>query len=403
MSGFKNSSIGRESNRRARLAPLVLGGIALAIGCAVAPARMWANLMLTTFLLVGMGLGGLLFLALADVTGARWSNSIRPLAAALGRTLPWTAALLFVVLLAGLGNYPWMHEDLAAHRPTFWFKAAWLEPRFFVVRTVLYLAIWVALAAALVGGRQRRAQDAMGEHGRSRRSAGFLVLFAFTFWLATTDWIMSLEPEWYSTIFAVYHFSGVLVGSLAAITLLAIWRSPAGSQSVTRDQLHDLGKLLFGFSSFWMYLWFSQYMLIWYTNIPEETFYYVRRTQGTWQPLFVLNFALNWAIPFFVLLPRAAKRSPSVLLKVSIILLAGRWLDLYLAFAPPLAETPAFGFSEVGALLVALTAAGMLLRRAIPHAPPMDPGNASAALPGAAPEAEWPMPSHTPALIADPS
>jgi hypothetical protein len=135
------------------------------------------------------------------------------------------------------------------------------------------------------------------------------------------------------------------------LALLLVWlQGHSPLKSVIREQhLHDVGKLLFAFSTFWAYLWFSQYMLIWYANLPEETVYYVRRLHGFWQPLFVLNLVLNWAVPFFALLPRMNKQKIGVLVRVSIALLVGRWLDLYLMIMPPFSGgKPRIGIWEIG-------------------------------------------------------
>ena len=182
-----------------------------------------------------------------------------------------------------------------------------------------------------------------------------LVLLGLSVSFAGFDWIMSLEPLWFSTMFGVYQFAGVFVSALAALVVLTAWlkRTGAGCADVGEKQLHDLGKLLFGFSCFWMYIWFSQYMLIWYVNIPEESVYFIRRTQGLWWPVMLLNLALNWGIPFFALLPRPAKRSWRVMVRISLVILAGRWLDLYLMVLPPLSgDQPACGFAELGGLLL---------------------------------------------------
>ena len=118
------------------------------------------------------------------------------------------------------------------------------------------------------------------------------------------------------------------------------------------DHLHDLSKLLLGFSCFWMYIWFSQYMLIWYSNIPEETSYFISRTHGPWGPIVLASIALNWVIPFFVLLPRPCKRSESVMLKIAAVVLLGRWVDLYIMIFPPVTgNTPVFGIPEVATII----------------------------------------------------
>jgi len=162
------------------------------------------------------------------------------------------------------------------------------------------------------------------------------MVFSVTFTLASVDWIMSLEPMWSSTIFGVYNFAGLFESGLAAIILAALWLERQGPLRgvLTEEHLHDLGKLLFAFSTFWAYIWFSQYMLIWYTNIPEETTYFLRRLHGVWLALFLANVVLNWVVPFAVLLRRDAKRMRRVLGLVAAVVLVGRLLDLYLMIFP---------------------------------------------------------------------
>jgi hypothetical protein len=213
-------------------------------------------------------------------------------------------------------------------------------------------------------------------------SAAFLVVFGFTFWLASQDWIMSLESEWLadgtrrpanwaSTIYGLYNFSGLFLSGLAVLILLLLWMRRVSflGRVVGADHLHDLGKLLFAFSTFWMYIWFCQYMLIWYVNIPEETTYFVQRQRGAWQPLLLADLMLNWAIPFVVLLPRDAKRSPGVLAKVCVLVVLGRWLDLYLMITPAVVgPVPAFGLLEVGLTIGAAGLFGLAFIRSLSRA-----------------------------------
>jgi hypothetical protein len=256
------------------------------------------------------------------------------------------------------------------------FQRIWLARPFFLARSVVYFAAWMLLARAIV--RCSRAQDHDGDLAHTRRnvrlSLAFILVFAVTFWLASFDWIMSLEPQWASTIFGVYNFAGLFSGGLAMLILLVIWLRRKGPlrDFVNEEHLHDLGKLLFGFSTFWMYIWFSQYMLIWYANIPEEATYFVRRQHGFWGPLFLLNMILNWAVPFVVLLPRGTKRSSGVLAKVAMVVMFGRWLDLYMMIAPSArGATPAFGVWEVIPMLGAAGFFLLVFVRAVQEAAPV--------------------------------
>ena len=168
-------------------------------------------------------------------------------------------------------------------------------------------------------------------------------------------------------MFAVYNFVGAFVSGLAMIMLLAILlRRPGGPLAgiVTSEHLHDLGKLLLGFSTFWMYIWYCQYMLIWYSNLPEEVTFYVGRHAGAWGVLSVTNLIVNWVIPFFVLLPRGSKRRDSTLLRVCVLLLVGRWLDLYVMIQPVFEpDAPRFGIWEIAPIVVAGALFAVVLRR----------------------------------------
>jgi hypothetical protein len=350
---------------------VLLGGAALAAGMSQAPERLWFDLLLDSYYLLSLGLGALVFVAVQYVTSAGWSVGLRRVPEAMAAILPVAAVGLVAVLLARPSLYPWTGAESAAAPPL---REAWLTRPFFLVRAAVYLAAWVVFGFALV--RTSRLQDRDGDPAYTRRnvglSAAFLVVFGVTFWLASGDWLMSLEPEWASTIFAVYQFAGLFLGGLAGIILLAAclrWLGPF-RQVFRGDHVHDLGKLLFGFSTFWAYLWFCQLLLIWYVNNPEEVTYFTRRLDGAWRPLFFLNLVLNWGVPFLVLLPRWTKRQPGVLATVCLVVLAGRWLDLYVGILPSAAEsTPAGLLWESGLAAGALGLFGLVFFAALQTAP----------------------------------
>jgi hypothetical protein len=334
---------------------VVLGGITLVAGLLQAPQRTWVSILLFSYYLVGLGLGGLLMVALHYVTGARWSVPIRRVPEAMTSVLPLAAIGLLAAFLCQPGLYSWSTPEYAngIHSPL---QHLWLSRPFFLIRAVLYLAVWMAFATAVV--RTSRRQDSSADSAPTSRnvrlSAAFLVAFGITCWLASCDWIMSLEPDWASTIFGVYSFAGLFLSALAAAILLVLYLRQNSSlkSAVNFEQLHDLGTLLFSFSCFWMYTWFCQYMLIWYVNNPEETVYYRVRWQGNWPVLLFLDLGLNWAVPFCVLLFRSAKRSPVILGSVAFVVLVGRWVDLSLMILPTQAGASVVpGAIEVGLLV----------------------------------------------------
>jgi hypothetical protein len=352
----------------------LLGSLTLAAGLVQDSPRTWAHLLLVSNYLIGVATGSLVLVALFDVTGARWSIPLRRLPEALALGLPIAGLGLVAVLLFRPSLYAWTADALPAGEPVSALRSVWLVRPFFLLRAVVYLAIWLTFAILIF--RNSRLQEQTGDpafaRSNVRLSAGFLVAFGITCWLSGSDWLMSLEPDWGSTMFAVYHFAGLFLSALAAVTLLVIlfrcnrrWRA-----AVTRDHLHDLGTLLFGFSSFWMYTWFCQYLLIWYTNRPDEVSYFLRRSAGPWPGLLLADLVLNWGIPFLVLLFRDAKRSPMVLGTVALIVLAGRWVDLFLIIFPTQGEpatTP--GGLEVGLAVGGAGLFALAVLRALGQAP----------------------------------
>ena len=336
---------------------VVLSGGAFLIGAVADVQRTWANLLVASYGLLGFGLGSAIFLALLFVTGARWSDRIRPIVENLTFLLPAGAVGVLLVLIACPSLYPWTagHDEEASR-----FQQFWLSRRFFLLRAVVYLTLWCVLALLLLRASRRHTLDPNPSRTRAvRLSALFLVAFGLTGWLASMDWIMSLEPKWSSAVFGVYNFAGMFLGAIAALVVLVVCldRRGAAAAPIDRHQLGDLGTLLFSFSSFWMYLWFCQYLLIWYVNNPEEADYYILRQQErgpwlflgnvllNWEFLFLANVTLNWGVPFVVLLFRPAKESPLILTTVALLVLAGRWVDVYTMVLPPVAgHSMVFGF-----------------------------------------------------------
>jgi len=358
---------------------VLLGGMVFVLGLFQAPQRTWASLLLVSLFAMGTGVAALLFIAFGYVTGATWNVALRRVPEAMTVLIPTGAIGLFAVFFAQPSLYSWTQAAHAGAAAS-WFKHLWLNWPFFLARSLVYVLLWSAFAVAIVRNSRKQDQDHSVEHTRrnARLSAVFLAVFGITFFLAYSDWVMSLEPEWYSTIFGIYSFAGLFSGGIAALIVFAVALEKLGplEDVLNADHLHDLGKMLFAFCTFWAYIWFSQYMLIWYTNFPEESFYYVERLRAEWMPLFILNFFLNWALPFLALLPRATKRTPGLLVKVAIVVLLGRWLDLYLMINPTfMGRRPAFGAWEFGLMLGAVGVCSLVFFRALRRAPVVPVGD----------------------------
>jgi hypothetical protein len=375
-----------------RLGPMPVGVrnvllVLIAAGVAVfvatlgnAPTAAWLSLLVGVFYFLTIALGAIAFLALTYITKAGWSSVVKRVPEAMSTFLPAGAGLT-LVLLAGVHElYHWSHHDAVAADPLLSAKAAYLNTPFFAGRMVVVLGLWLLFGWLFRRNSLRQDVDSATIHTRRNvaLAAGYLFLFAFSFSVASIDWLMSLEPHWFSTIFGIYNLTGLLLGGFASISVVTILLRRAGYlPNVNENHLHDLGKLTFAMSVFWAYIWISQYMLIWYSNLPEETTYYLRRTEGGWAFLFYFNIIINWVVPFVMLLPRPGKRSESHLFGVSLVVLGGRFLDIYLMVAPSgstkhtgIGVVDVTTFLAVGALFVLIVYRALSRRSLIPRGDP---------------------------------
>lgn len=287
---------------------------------------------------LSLSLGALFFVPLQYVTRASWSVVVRRLAEIIGANLPLLAILSLPILFLLPKIYPWaaaspdLPADLLAH------KAPYLNVSFFLIRWVAYFVIWSALA--LLFWRRSLKQDETGEVeitiSQERWSAAGLVLYALTVTAAAYDLLMTLDPTWFSTMFGPYFFAGGVVGFFAALTLITCWLQGRGrlAKVIHVEHLHDYGKLLFAFVFFWAYLAFSQYMLIWYANIPEETAWLLRRQQHGWEHLGLILLFGHFLLPFAALMSRFMKRSRPWLLFWATWIFIMHWFDLYWLVMP---------------------------------------------------------------------
>jgi hypothetical protein len=348
-------------------------GAVVLLGILFAPERTWPNILIAAMYIVGLSLAAMIFLAFHYLTTAGWSVCIKRVVEAVASTLPASAGAV-VLTLGGMGFlYEWTHPEVVAASAVLQGKSVWLNTSFFSIRAAIILTVWLVFCFGML--RISRRQDESGGLAPNRKStalsAGFIAAFAVTFSVATFDWLMSIQPEWFSTIFAIYNFTGSFVSGLAVIAITTILLRRQGSLAgiVTGHHLHDLGKMILGFSTFWIYIWFSQYMLIWYGNLPEEVTYYQYRHQGAWAVLSAASLLINWAIPFLILLPKPAKSDESRLLRVCILLLVGRWLDLYLMVQPVYEpHAPVLGIWEIAPMVGAAALFVFFLRRGLASA-----------------------------------
>lgn len=303
---------------------------------------------------LAISLGALFFVPIQYVTKASWSIVVRRLAEVMAAALPVMAVLAVPVILLASQVYGWA-EPAARSDPLLAHKAAYLSPLWFTVRWVIYFALWTWLAVTF--WRRSVAQDTSGDLGITRKLenlSGFaLLVYALTVAAAAFDLLMSVDFVWFSTMFGVYYFAGGLVAFYAVLTLVTMGLQNTGrlTRIVSAEHFHDYGKLMFAFTFFWGYIAFSQYMLYWYANIPEETYWYLARSREGWGKLGLVILFAAFVLPFAGLISRYAKRSRPMLAFWACWIVAAQWLNLYWVVMPDFSERFVFGAMDVTAFL----------------------------------------------------
>ena len=318
----------------------LLGAVACGILGAANPKQFFFSWLVSFLFFLSLALGALFFVLIQYAAQGGWGIVLRRIGETTFAMLPVMAAL-FLPLLFGLHDlYEWSHAGAAEHDALLRWKAPYLNVPFFLIRAALFFGIWTFIA--LLYYRGSRGQDATGDPGvsaRLRRFAGpCIIVLALTQTFASIDWIMSLTPHWYSTMFGVYFFAGSFVGFIALLSVVAVAMRRAGllDTVISAEHLHDIGKFLFAFSAFWAYIGFCQFFLMWYANLPEETIWYKVRIEGSWLWVSLLLMAGHFGVPFFYLMGRAVKRRGSTLAIGGAWLLAMHFLDIYWQVMPTL-------------------------------------------------------------------
>jgi hypothetical protein len=316
----------------------VIGLVAAGAGGLVSPAQFFHSYLLAFLFWLAAALGGLALTMLHHMSGGGWGVVLRRIFEASARTLPWMA-LFFVPLVFGLNDlYPWTDTAMVAGDHILKEKALYLNVPFFLVRAVLYFAIWNGLALYLT--RWSAEQDRTGSPALATRmqstSAVGLVLYVLTMTLASIDWGMSLEPHWFSTMYGFLFVIGQALMGLAVAIVVArrLSTEPPMSGVYNAGHFHDFGKLLFAFTMVWAYLSFSQFLIIWSANLPEEIPWYQHRLSHGWEYLGIALVAFHFAVPFIVLLSRRTKRNSTVLARMAVWLIVARFLDLFYLIGP---------------------------------------------------------------------
>ncbi|WP_276370343.1 quinol:cytochrome C oxidoreductase [Chryseolinea sp. H1M3-3] len=336
--------------------------------------RLYSSLWMNNVFFAGIGIIGLFFVAIQYAAQAGWSVGVKRIGIAMGNWIPIAGVVMLILwFITHHDIFHWTHDylynkDGAEFDPIinkkapffFWPLAGGSFPIFFIFRMVLFFGVWYWFFIMI--RKNMAAEDIQGTtsfwHKNVVLSTVFLIFFGVSSSIAAWDWVMSIDTHWFSTMFGWYVFASWWVTGLAVITLIAVWLKDAGYlKIVNSNHLHDLGKFMFAFSIFWTYIWFSQFLLIYYANIPEETVYFFERMRNSpYSWIFYLNLILNFVLPFLLLMTRDAKRQMSMLKLVCPIIIVGHWFDFFNMVTPGVMKHDGgVGLLEIGLALIFLS------------------------------------------------
>jgi hypothetical protein len=341
---------------------LTVVGIATGMGDHHFKTRLMTNGLINGFFYFALGLGALFFLALQYATETGWYASVKRVIEAVAGFIPYGMGLFGIVLLTitfmdGAHIYTWMDPETVAHDEIIQGKSAYLNKTFFWIRTVVYFLTYFYF----LNGFKKRSleEDRIGGtelHFKNyRQGALFLVFFAVFSSTSSWDWLMSIDVHWFSTLYGWYTFAGMWCSTMVVLVITTLYLKKLGYlKKVNDSHIHDLGKWTFATSFLWSYLWFSQFMLIWYANIGEEVTYYQMRIDN-YKVMYFAMFVINFAFPMLLLMSRDAKRHAGILTIVGLIILAGHWVDVYIMVSGgSMGSQAQIGFLEVGMAIMLL-------------------------------------------------
>ncbi len=338
--------------------------------------RPWAAVYIAAFFFFMLSLGTLAFYAIQRAAQAGWSPLLFRVMEAITAYIVPGGIVIFVILVLSVMHmnhlFVWMDPETVAHDELLQGKAGYLNPWFFLVRAAIFLGGWIGYRE--ISRRLSLAQDASDDNSNFKKnfkwSAAFLVFYLVTESMMSWDWIMSVDPHWFSTLFGWYVFASMFVSGITTIAMVTIYLKSKGYlPEVNNSHIHDLAKFMFGISIFWTYLWFSQFMLIWYADIPEEVTYFVTRIEDFKLPFFTL-LVMNFIFPLLVLMNSDYKRVNWFVVMTGIVVLLGHYLDVYMMITPAtVGDQWYIGIPEIGGVLFFAGAFIFWVFRALTKAP----------------------------------
>lgn len=329
-----------------------IGVVSFGLGFAFDAKRTWANYLLNNYYFLSIAIGAAFFGAIQYITNSGWSAAFKRIPEAMVAYIPF-AGVFFLLLFFGMHSiFEWTHEDVIQHDHLIQHKSPYLNVPFFFIRVIVFFAVWTILSKVLrkFSLKEDEAGGMVYFIKSELYSKIFIFVIAITFTLFAVDMLLSLDPHWFSTLFAAKSFIAAFLHGSSIITLIVIILNRTGNlELLNRSHLHDFTRYIFMTSIVWGYFNFSEFMLIWYGNIPEETVWFVERWHGAYKILFFVNIILNWAIPFIVLMPRKTSRSKMFIFPVIILLMIGQYTELYWIIWPNVVHEAKFGLLEIGA------------------------------------------------------
>lgn len=341
---------------------MAIGLIALIYGFSTDAHRAWPSLLFNNYFFIGIAVFGVFFVAKQYVSEAGWSIVLKRIPEAVMSVLPVMSLIMLFIMFASIMHwnhiYHWLHEGIMDPASDHYDKIiagkeAYLNGSFFIIRTIIYLLGWNYFAKKLraLSVLEDKVEGTAIHFKSVSTSAWFMVFFAVTSAMASWDWIMSIDPHWFSTIFGWYVFAEWGAIGFTTILLFTLYLKRQGYlEDVNENHIHDLGKWIFAMSLVWTYMWFSQFMLIWYANIPEEVTYFMARLEvENYKFLFWFSMIINFIAPIILLMSRDAKRNNGRLIFVGCVILVGHWINSYLLVTPGTLGTHGhIGFVEIG-------------------------------------------------------
>lgn len=332
-------------------AMMAIGAVVIAYGFVADPTRAWANFLLNNYMFLSISIGAGFFIALQYISQSGWSAMFKRVPEAMMSYIPYAGILMLLLFFGMHSLYHWTHEDALATDAVIQHKSPYLNIPFFFIRMVIFFIAWVYMTRLIRNASLN--EDKLG--GRlffeksELYSKIFIFILAITFSFATFDWIMSIDVHWFSTLFSLKNFVAAFFHGTATMVLAVIILHERGFyKALNKSHLLDFSRYVFMLSIVWGYFAFSQFMLIWYGNIPEETEYFAHRWTSGFQVIFYVNFFINWFLPFVLLLPQVLNKNIKVVKAVVIVLIAGQYIDLYDQIFPGVMHHAVFGIIEIG-------------------------------------------------------